>query len=150
MGQNPMTCVSSSFYSHQRWWLEAGWQVVGCRGLGGEKEPPTGWESTSAAYGRPRRRSQGINPVFASSYILPGAPFGGPVIVIHAGQPGVSAQVEKGGVDLERWTGDVQNRGTQAEKEALVLSKTLLEKWAMFVLLYLTGILWWGWYSDGQ
>ena len=77
MGQDPMTRVSSSFCSLQRWWLEAGWQVVGCRGLGGEKEPPTGWDSTSAAHGRPRRRSQGINPVFASSYILPGAPFGG-------------------------------------------------------------------------
>lgn len=38
--------------------------------------------------------------------------------------------------------GDVQSRGTQAEKEALVLSKALLERWAMSVLLYLTGILW--------
>ena len=36
------------------------------------------------------------------------------------------AQVVKGGVDLERWAGKVQNRESQAEKEALVLSETFL------------------------
>ena len=47
MAQNPTTSISSSFQSHQRWWIEAGLQVVEHGRLGREKELPTGSRLTS-------------------------------------------------------------------------------------------------------